>query len=246
LAISAFKHAGGMTFPNGRQDGRRSDDPDEVRACQRSLVVTATDDVTNHGMTADEEHDQTPRGAPSLVTTGLKRRSTAPRPAFSTGSAKLCPSERGLSAIKVSLRPDRRRGSRRGSTPRDLRDATALLDELRAFLGWLRGERRHCCMAAIPTVKEEDARRPTRERANLVGERTRIVNQMKAILARFGIRSFQPTLAQSRGKARRSAHGGRGAIAREHACGAGSKHAGAETPEPTKGPAYLAKPSNAS
>jgi len=30
----------------------------------------------------------------------------------------------------------------------------------RAFLGWLRGEPGHCGMAAIPTVEEEDARRP--------------------------------------------------------------------------------------
>jgi transposase len=29
----------------------------------------------------------------------------------------------------------------------------------RAFLGWLRGERGHCSMAAIPTLEEEDARR---------------------------------------------------------------------------------------
>ena len=70
----------------------------------------------------------------------------------------------------------------------------------RAFLGWLRGERRHCSMAAIPTVEEEDARRPNRERQNLVGERTRVVNQMKAILARFGIRSFQPTLRKAEEK----------------------------------------------
>ena len=70
----------------------------------------------------------------------------------------------------------------------------------RAFLGWLRGERRHCSMAAIPTVAEEDARRPNRERQNLVGERTRVVNQMKAILARFGIRSFQPTLRKAEEK----------------------------------------------
>ena len=70
----------------------------------------------------------------------------------------------------------------------------------RAFLGWLRGERRHCSMAAIPTVAEEDARRPNRERQNLVGERTRVVNQMKAILARFGIRSFQPTLRKAEKK----------------------------------------------
>ena len=90
----------------------------------------------------------------------------------------------------------------------------------RAFLGWLHGERRHCSMAAIPTVAEEDARRPNRERENLVGERTRVVNQMKAILARLGIRSFPADPAQSRGKARRSAHGGRDAVAGEHVCGA--------------------------
>jgi transposase len=64
----------------------------------------------------------------------------------------------------------------------------------RAFLGWLRGEAGHCSMAAIPTIEEEDARRPNRERENLVGERTRIVNRMKATLARFGIRSFKFTL----------------------------------------------------
>jgi transposase len=64
---------------------------------------------------------------------------------------------------------------------------------MRAFLGWLRGERRHCSMAAIPTIEEEDARRPNRERKNLVTEQTRIVNQVKAIFARFGIRTLRPT-----------------------------------------------------
>ena len=66
----------------------------------------------------------------------------------------------------------------------------------RAFLGWLRGEPDHCSMAAIPSLQEEDAKRPTRERENLVGERTRIVNRMKACLIRFGIRNFNPTPAQ--------------------------------------------------
>ncbi len=64
----------------------------------------------------------------------------------------------------------------------------------RAFLGWLRGEPDHCSMAAIPTLAEEDAKRPSRERENLVGERTRIVNRMKGALARLGIRGFKPTL----------------------------------------------------
>src|SRR6266849_6762341 len=64
----------------------------------------------------------------------------------------------------------------------------------RAFLGWLRGERDHCSMAAIPTLEEEDAKRPSRERESLVGERTRIGNRMKSALARLGIRSFKPSL----------------------------------------------------
>ena len=65
---------------------------------------------------------------------------------------------------------------------------------MRAFLGWLRGERRHCSMVAIPTIAEEDAKRPNRERGKLVGERTRTVNRIKATLARLGIRALKPTL----------------------------------------------------
>ncbi len=67
----------------------------------------------------------------------------------------------------------------------------------RAFLGWLRGEPDHCSMTMIPTIAEEDARRPNRERENLVGQRTRIVNRMKACLVRFGIRNFKPTLRKA-------------------------------------------------
>jgi len=65
----------------------------------------------------------------------------------------------------------------------------------RAFLGWLRGERDHCKMCAIPTFAEEDTKRPHRERETLVGEQTTIVNRIKATLARLGIRSFDPKLA---------------------------------------------------
>lgn len=38
-------------------------------------------------------------------------------------------------------------------------------------------------MALIPTPEEEDAKRLNREREGLVGERTRVVNQMKSTLA---------------------------------------------------------------
>ena len=53
----------------------------------------------------------------------------------------------------------------------------------RAFLGWLRGERDHCKMVAIPTIEDEDAKRPNRERESLVVEQTRIINRMKAALS---------------------------------------------------------------
>jgi transposase len=67
----------------------------------------------------------------------------------------------------------------------------------RGFLGWLRGERGHCTMARIPTIAEEDAKRPNRERECLVRERTRIVNRMKGTLARLGIRNFKPILRKA-------------------------------------------------
>lgn len=67
----------------------------------------------------------------------------------------------------------------------------------RAFLGWLRGEPDHCSMAAVPTVEEEDAKRPNREREALVADRTRIVNRIKGSLARLGIRGFKPTLRRA-------------------------------------------------
>ena len=67
----------------------------------------------------------------------------------------------------------------------------------RSFLGWLRGEKKHCTMAAIPTLQEEDAKRPTREREQLVGKRTGIVNRMKAALVRLGVRGFNPRLRKA-------------------------------------------------
>jgi transposase len=70
----------------------------------------------------------------------------------------------------------------------------------RVFIGWLRGEPDHCHMAAIPTLAEEDAKRPNREREGLVRERTRIVNRMKSCLVRFGVRNFKPTLRKAPGR----------------------------------------------
>jgi transposase len=68
---------------------------------------------------------------------------------------------------------------------------------MRAFLCWLRGEARHCQMAAIPTLAEEDAKRPTREHDNLVAERTRITNRMTSTMIRLGIRNFNVKLVKA-------------------------------------------------
>jgi transposase len=60
---------------------------------------------------------------------------------------------------------------------------------MRAVLGWLRGGMRHCSMVAIPTIEQEDARRPNRERQNLVTEQTRIVASADQITMRAGMRT---------------------------------------------------------
>jgi transposase len=93
-----------------------------------------------------------------------------------------------IHSSSVAVSRDRRRA-------KTDRLAAALL--LRVLLGWLRGEAGHCSMAATPSIEDEDAKRPTRERENLVGERTRVINRMKASLARLGIRGFNPALRKS-------------------------------------------------
>jgi hypothetical protein len=52
-------------------------------------------------------------------------------------------------------------------------------------------------MVAIPTIQDEDAKRPNREHESLVGEESRIVNRMKAALIRLGIRGFNPKLKKA-------------------------------------------------
>jgi transposase len=84
------------------------------------------------------------------------------------------------------------REHRRAKT--DRLDAELLM---RAVLGWLRGEPKHCSMAAIPSIAEEDARRPNREHQTLVQEQTRVVNRIKSTLIRFGIRNFKIRLRKA-------------------------------------------------
>src|ERR1700756_1583853 len=60
----------------------------------------------------------------------------------------------------------------------------------RSFLGWLRGEKKHCSMVAVPTREAEDGKRPLRERDRLVADATRLVNRVKGLLALHGIANF--------------------------------------------------------
>jgi transposase len=68
---------------------------------------------------------------------------------------------------------------------------------LRALLGWLRGEPKHCRMVAIPEVEEEDGKRPLREREALTAEVTRLVNRMKSLLKLHGISTFNVKLKKA-------------------------------------------------
>ena len=82
----------------------------------------------------------------------------------------------------------------------DKRAKTDRLDtgmQKRALLGWLRNERGHCKMAAIPSLAEEDDKRPCRERKVLVVECGRIVNRLKAVLVRLGIKDVKIKLKRS-------------------------------------------------
>jgi transposase len=52
-------------------------------------------------------------------------------------------------------------------------------------------------MAIVPTLAEEDAKRPHRERETLIKHRTSTVNRMKSILIQFGVREFKPRLRKA-------------------------------------------------
>ena len=97
----------------------------------------------------------------------------------------------------------------------------------RGFVGWLRGERGHCGMARAPTIGEEDAKRPNRERDCLVRERTRIVNRIKSTLARLGIRNFKPTLRKAADRLATVHTPGEHAAATEHLSRAPARHGAA-------------------
>jgi transposase len=63
---------------------------------------------------------------------------------------------------------------------------------LRTLLAWLRGEPRVCSMVPVPDEATEDARRPMREREELVRARIAIVNRIEAVLTVLGAGKYDP------------------------------------------------------
>lgn len=63
---------------------------------------------------------------------------------------------------------------------------------MRTLLAWLRGEGGVCSMVPIPDEAEEDGRRPTRERQDLVTERRSLANRIDGLLATLGVSGYKP------------------------------------------------------
>ena len=63
---------------------------------------------------------------------------------------------------------------------------------VRTLSAWLNGEPGVCSMVVPPSVAQEDHRRLSRERTELVGERTRLCNRINGLLANQGIAGFKP------------------------------------------------------
>ncbi len=89
-----------------------------------------------------------------------------------------------------SLLVDRR--ARRAKS--DCIDAEGML---RGLMAYARGERHVFAVVRVPSFAEEDFKRLHRERQELVKERTRHVNRIKALLAGQGIYGFQPRRADA-------------------------------------------------
>lgn len=67
----------------------------------------------------------------------------------------------------------------------DTLDLTGLLTLLAR---WVAGDRRCCRMVRVPSISDEDARQLHRTRETLQGDRTRLINRLKATLATLGLR----------------------------------------------------------
>ena len=61
-----------------------------------------------------------------------------------------------------------------------------------SLAAWLGGNRQACAMVVPPSVAQEDRRRLSRERGELVAERIRLCNRIGGLLANQGIVGFKP------------------------------------------------------
>ena len=77
-------------------------------------------------------------------------------------------------------------------------DRIDVLALLRALIAIDRGERHVCAVVRVPSTKEEDARRPHRERQRLVRERTGHINRIKGLLFAQGVRGIEPKLRRTK------------------------------------------------
>ncbi len=62
---------------------------------------------------------------------------------------------------------------------------------------WVAAHRPRSATGPATSDRDRRARRPNREHGRLVGERTSLVNQLKSVFARLGIRGFKPTLRKA-------------------------------------------------
>jgi transposase len=69
---------------------------------------------------------------------------------------------------------------------------------LRLLAAFPRGEPQVCAMVVAPGVENEDRRRLSRERGELICERTALTNRIRGLLASLGIRGYQPLKADRR------------------------------------------------
>lgn len=63
---------------------------------------------------------------------------------------------------------------------------------LRLVIRYDSGDRHHARMVVVPSIGEEDARRPGRERRRLLGERTAHSNRIQGLLATHGVYGYRP------------------------------------------------------
>lgn len=96
-------------------------------------------------------------------------------------------------------------------------DRVDLKGLLRVLLALVRGES-DCRIVRVPSIAEEDARRPGRERERLVRERGQHINRLKSLCALHGTKAFEPLRADRRARLAELRTAG-GAPLPAHQCG---------------------------